>query len=187
VSSREAIVAAAEALFAERGYERATIRAIAARAGVDPATVHHFFPTKDTLLDAIFVRTPPYIAGLAEAMAQTPAAAGQALAETLLELWSSDAARLHVSALLRVAMSTDAGADGLRQKMTVHLVGVLSEHMPEQEARFRAGLVATQIVGLVLFLLVVPLAALTDADRKTIAAAVGPCLQRYLTGDLSEP
>ena len=48
----------------------------------------------------------------------------------------------------------------------------------------RAALIASQIVGLVLFLLVVPLDALTKAERAAIAAAVGPTLQRYLADNL---
>src|SRR5262249_7855072 len=43
-------LAAARALFSEHGYERATIRDIAARAGVDAALVHHYFGSKDQLL-----------------------------------------------------------------------------------------------------------------------------------------
>ncbi len=38
--------------FAEHGYDRATIRGIAARAGVDPALVHHYFGSKEQLFEA---------------------------------------------------------------------------------------------------------------------------------------
>src|SRR5262245_40046314 len=48
--NREAILASAWRVFGERGYDGATIRAIAADAGVDPALVHHYFGTKDRLL-----------------------------------------------------------------------------------------------------------------------------------------
>src|SRR6266566_170590 len=47
--TREAILAAAREAFAERGYDRVSIRAIATSAGVDPALVHHYFGTKDQL------------------------------------------------------------------------------------------------------------------------------------------
>ena len=48
----EAILEAARAQFAEHGYRGATIRAIAATAGVDPALVHHFYGTKEALFAA---------------------------------------------------------------------------------------------------------------------------------------
>ena len=47
--TREAILAAARDAFAERGYDKATIRQIAAGAVVDPALVHHYFGTKEQL------------------------------------------------------------------------------------------------------------------------------------------
>src|SRR3954468_8530488 len=47
--TREQIARSARALFAELGYERATFRAIAAAAGVDPALVVHFYGSKDEL------------------------------------------------------------------------------------------------------------------------------------------
>src|SRR6266542_4222884 len=50
--NREAILAAARTQFAERGYENATIRGIAAGAGVDPALVHHYYGSKDQLFAA---------------------------------------------------------------------------------------------------------------------------------------
>ncbi len=47
--TREAILGAARSAFAERGFDKASIRAIASAAEVDPALVHHYFGTKDQL------------------------------------------------------------------------------------------------------------------------------------------
>ena len=43
------ILAAARSLFAQRGYERTTIRAIATRARVDPSLVMQHYSSKDAL------------------------------------------------------------------------------------------------------------------------------------------
>ena len=48
-NSREAIAGAARALFGELGYDRTTIRGVAAAASVDPALVMHFFGSKQKL------------------------------------------------------------------------------------------------------------------------------------------
>ena len=53
-STRDEILDAARDCFAERGFDRATIRDIAARAGVDPALVLHYFGSKEQAL-----RAPP--------------------------------------------------------------------------------------------------------------------------------
>ena len=47
--TRAAILAAAQELFAEQGYERTTVRDIAARAAIDPAMVIRYFGSKDGL------------------------------------------------------------------------------------------------------------------------------------------
>ncbi len=47
---RGLILDAARDLFSDRGFERTTMRAVAAAAGVDPALIHHYFTNKNTLL-----------------------------------------------------------------------------------------------------------------------------------------
>ena len=52
------ILDAAAGLFAEAGYERATIRAIAAAAGVDAGLVMHYFGSKVSLFRAVMHSAP---------------------------------------------------------------------------------------------------------------------------------
>src|SRR5690606_23053451 len=59
--TREQIMAAARKLFAERGYEGTTIRAIAAEAGVNPALIPHFFGAKDRVFtESLHLPVNPY-------------------------------------------------------------------------------------------------------------------------------
>lgn len=51
--NERAILAAAEAVFAEQGFGGATMAAIAARAGVPKPNVHYYFPTKAKLYRAV--------------------------------------------------------------------------------------------------------------------------------------
>jgi hypothetical protein len=57
------------------------------------------------------------------------------------------------------------------------------------DADLRATLVGTQLVGLAMARYIVKIEPITSADREVLARAIGPTLQRYLTGDLggSEP
>ena len=48
--TREAILASARGLFAERGYDRTTMRAVAGPRASTPALIHHDFGTKEGLL-----------------------------------------------------------------------------------------------------------------------------------------
>jgi AcrR family transcriptional regulator len=63
-AARERVLAAAEACYAERGVSRTRMSDIANKAGVHRRTLYHYFPTKDALLAACFVRA---IAGVLDA------------------------------------------------------------------------------------------------------------------------
>src|SRR5580700_12251067 len=82
--TREAILAAARARFGDLGYDRATIRAIAADAGVDAALVHHFYGTKDQLFAAAMRLPVNPRQVLADALAPGARGENQTLGEHLL-------------------------------------------------------------------------------------------------------
>jgi len=50
------ILDAAEAVFADSGFDGATTRGIAEAAGVNPALIHYHFKTKEQLFEAVFAR-----------------------------------------------------------------------------------------------------------------------------------
>ncbi|MCK4472718.1 MAG: helix-turn-helix transcriptional regulator, partial [Anaerolineae bacterium] len=50
---RDIILEAAAAVFAERGYQRATMKEVAAHAGIAPGTIYLYFKNKRDLLLAI--------------------------------------------------------------------------------------------------------------------------------------
>lgn len=184
-NTRPAIMAAARDLFAEVGFERATVRAIAARAGVDPAMINHHFGTKDELLVAV-LDLPFDPARLADAIVSRPGQEGVTLVRTVLALWSDPAVRDHMRTLIRVAMSRPEAAEAFRNLYASRLVSVIAGVVPRDDAAIRAGLVATQLSGLALLRIVLPLDAIADADEQTLIDTIGPTIQRYLTGDLAD-
>ena len=75
----------------------------------------------------------------------------------------------------------------LREFVTEAIVGRLSaaaDTADPAQARYRAALVASQVVGLGIARQVLGLEPLAEAGRPELAAAVGPTLDRYLRGDL---
>lgn len=64
--ARERLLAAAEACYAERGPTRTRMSDIANKAGVHRRTVYDYFPTKDALLAASFVRAIGAVLDIAE-------------------------------------------------------------------------------------------------------------------------
>ena len=189
--TREAILAASRQRFAELGYDGATIRGIAADAGVDPALVHHFYGTKERLFAAAIqlpVVPGELIGGVLAAGAAEPGRElGEQFARVALDAWESGEIRDAFLGLLRSAATSEQALTMLREFVTEAIVGRLAaaaRGADPAEARYRAALAASQMLGLAVARYVVGLEPLTAASRDELAAAIGPTLDRYLTGDL---
>ncbi len=81
-----AILDAAATVFAENGYEAATMTEFAARSGTAIGSLYRFFPTKAAVADAVFTRYATEIAGkLAALSARAKNLSAAALANALVD------------------------------------------------------------------------------------------------------
>ena len=182
--TREAILEAARGRFADHGYDGATIRGIAADAGVDPALVHHFYGTKERLFVAA-MRLPVVPSELlARVVAAGPERLGETIVRTVLGVWETQETREQALALLRSAVTNERAAAMLRGFVTTAILGTIAGVVPAEDAEYRAALAASQIVGLGFARFVICLEPLVSASVDDLATAVGPNVQRYLTGDV---
>ncbi|MEU9511230.1 TetR family transcriptional regulator [Micromonospora sp. NPDC048169] len=184
--TREAILTAAREAFAERGFDATSIRAVATASGVDPALVHHYFGGKEELFRSAtaFPADPGRL--LPVVLDGSPEAVGERMVRVFLEVWDSPAGTAGV-ALLRSAVSNDWTARLLREFLVTQVLRRVLDHLdvdPAQRA-LRGGLVATQLAGLAMMRYVLRLDAVAGAEPATLVAAVGPTVQRYLTGDIA--
>ncbi|GAC1345434.1 MAG: TetR family transcriptional regulator [Candidatus Dormibacteria bacterium] len=183
--SREAILDAAQAVFADRGYDGGTMREIAQRAGVDPALVHHFHGTKEQLFAAA-MRLPVDPAVAIPALLQPGTAGlGERLVRYFLGLCELGGEGSPFLALLRGAASHERSAAMLREFITRVVLGRIAASLDAPQAELRATLAGSQMVGLAMVRYVVRVEPLASADHDTVVAAVAPTVQRYLTGDIS--
>jgi AcrR family transcriptional regulator len=182
--TREAILEAARRRFADHGYDGATIRGIAADAGVDPALVHHFYGTKEKLfVDAM--RFPVVPSELLARVAVTERDhLGETIVRTVLGVWEAEETREQSLALLRSAVTNEPAATMLRGFVTTAILGTIATISEAEDAEYRASLVASQVVGLGIARFVIRLEPLARASVDDLAAAVGPTLQRYMTADV---
>ena len=185
--TREAILAAARRAFAEQGYQRATIRGVARLAGVDPALVHHYFGTKQELFVAA-VRLPVNpVEQLTAVLAAEPDEVGRRLVETFLSIWDHAAGQSPLLALIRSAVSDRDAAAMLREFITEEVLGPIAGRLGSPDARLRATLVGSQLIGLAVARYIIRVEPLASAPSAQVAAVVGPTVQRYLTGDVTVP
>ena len=185
--TRSAILDAARRIFAEKGFDKASIRAIAGDAGVDPALVHHYFGTKEKLFLASM--NAPINPGelIPQALAGPRAQAGERLIRLALTVWDSPAGSAALG-MFRSALSNEWTARLLREFVITQIlrraVGELV--LDPAEAPLRASLVATQIAGVMVARYVLKIEPLAGIDREVIVAAVGPNIQRFLDDPMPE-
>jgi AcrR family transcriptional regulator len=182
--TREAILEAARARFAEHGYDGATIRGIAADAGVDPALVHHFYGTKEKLFVAAmhFPIVPSEVIGRVAGADRE--LLGETIVRTILGVWEHEKTRAQSLALLRSAVTNEQAATMIRGFVTSAILNVIATVAQGDEPEYRASLVASQVLGLGIARYVVAIEPLASASAEDVVAAVAPTLQRYLTGDV---
>jgi AcrR family transcriptional regulator len=185
--TRAEILAAARRAFAERGYDAVSVRAVAREARVDPALVHRFYGSKESLFAAAMelpVSPSELVAGL---LAGGAGDLGERLVRTLLTLLDDPQLFAGYLALIRAAVTNERAATMLREFLTRAVLGRLAAAASPDAPELRASLIGSQIVGLAIARYVVRVPPLATADREAVVAHVGPTIQRYLTGPAPTP
>ncbi|MCX5344933.1 TetR/AcrR family transcriptional regulator [Streptomyces atratus] len=156
-------------LFAERGFDRTTIRAVAAAAGVDPALVMQYFGSKRELFTQA-VQAPPAL----PADTDGDALVDQLIATLGLKLGGLPDGTL---AMMRSMLTDPAAADHARASLD-RQIGSIGAAMPEvEDPELRAALVITTMVGVTIGHQLLGLDALRDAPADRIAALLRPAFK----------
>jgi AcrR family transcriptional regulator len=181
--AREEIVTAATAEFAEKGYDATSLRAVARRAGVDAALVHHYFAGKADLFAAtVDVPIRPDLL-VAEILRGPRDAIGVTIVRTIVTQLDNAPARDAFLALLRTALGHEFAARMLRQFMMREVLGRIARELDAPDSELRASLAASQIVGLIIARYGLRLGALADATPDEVVSRVGPIVQWHLLGE----
>jgi len=171
--TKAVILAAARDRFGTVGFQAATIRAIATDAGIDPAMVMRYYGSKDKLFAAAAefdLRFPDF------AMTDR-AQVGRSLVRHFLERWEGDEALV---ILLRSSATNGEAAQRMQEIFGTQLQPLVATLVPAEESGMRAGLIATQILGMALCRFVLRLPPVVEMTRDEIVEWLGPTIQRYL-------
>ena len=150
--------------------------------------MHHYFGSKDKLFLAA-VEAPANPAELLpEVLAGGRENLGENIVRLLLRVWDGPM-RPAALALVRTAVTNEWTAKLLREFLVSQIlrrvVGTLG--LPTAEREARGSLAASQLIGLVMARYVLKVEPLASATPESVVAAIGPTVQRYLTGDLELP
>lgn len=176
-ATKGAILKAARRHFAARGYERATVRAVAAAAGIDAALVMRYFGSKEQLFAAAadFDLALPVLTTLPRTRV------GAALIEHFVQRWEADDTFV---ALLRAAATNEVAARSVRAVLAKQVLPAVAAVSCDGRGAARSALVATQILGLALCRYVLRLPPVVALSRAELVGYFAPTLQRYVTGKL---
>jgi AcrR family transcriptional regulator len=179
--TRTAILAAARRRFAADGFERTTIRAIAADAGIDASMVMRYYESKEGLFAAaadVDLQLPD--------LATVPRGKlGETLVRHWVERWEGGLSDELLVILLRSAITNEKAADRLHTIFGAQVATALATVVDDPaEVPTRAGLVATQMLGLALCRDILRLPPVVALDVDTLIRSVSQTVQRYLTGRL---
>ncbi|MDD5035133.1 MAG: TetR family transcriptional regulator [Methylococcaceae bacterium] len=175
--TRQAILQAARERFACEGYDRTTIRAIAADANIDPSMVMRYFGNKEQLFAAA-AKFDLHAPDLSET---PPEERADRLVRHFIRLWEGDLADSSLQILLRCALTNETAAERMRLIFAEQVIPLVTTGIDPDEAVERSGLVASQMLGLALCRYVLRLPAVVALDSERLATWIAPTIRRYLT------
>jgi len=187
--SRDVVLAAAKTRFAAEGYEKTTLRSIADDAHVDPSMVLYLFGSKaDLFKEALRLIVDPV--NLVDALTGGPdddPDIGTRMMRAYLRIWESPDTGPSMVAMLQSATSNSDAHEAFRTFMQNYVLTAVSGVLGGgEQARLRAMLAASQLVGVAVLRFVMkvpPLATLSDDE---LIRLIAPTVTRYLTADAEE-
>lgn len=172
--TRDRLLRSARALFAARGFEQTTVRAVAAEVGVDPALVLRYFGSKEGLL------AQASEVDLALPSLEPRAGAGEALVRHFASRWEGPEADDLLRVLLRSAATHQAARDRMRAVLGSQVSAGIAQIVEDRATvPVRAALVASQILGLAFCRYVLDLPE-PDLGNPATVRALGATLDRYI-------
>jgi len=184
--SRDAVLRAAKQRFAEEGYEKTTLRAIANDAHVDPSMVLYLFGSKAELFrESLRLIIDPDV--LAAALADGEGDMGTRMVRTYLEIWEHPDTAASMVAMLQSATSNPDAHEAFRAFMQRYVLTAVSGALGGgEQARLRALLAATNLVGTAILRYVMQVAPLAELPAEDVVRLIAPSVTRYLTAPAEE-
>jgi AcrR family transcriptional regulator len=180
--NRQLVLDAARARFARDGYAGATIRKIAADAGVDASLVMQFFGTKEELFGAVMSIRPTALSRFSDAFDGPSDTVGERVTRAFFDVWEGDPQDSQpLLAMLRTGIGNDQATTQWREFLQSRVTEALAPGLHDDEdATIHAALVASMLVGVVVGRRLVKVGTLADAELESLIRLISPAVQSIL-------
>jgi AcrR family transcriptional regulator len=180
--NKQRIVEAAREHF-KRGYDEATVRGIAAEAGVDVAMVYYFFGNKEGLFTASVIDIPEHpLHQLGTLLDEGSDRVGERLARRFIERWDAGDTFEPLLTVWRSAAVQPLARKLLHDTLAGPLAGRVATEFGVDDAVLRVELVASHLMGLAFARYQLRIEPMASTSVDDLVAWIGPTVQRYLTG-----
>jgi len=183
-ATRDALLTAARRAFLADGYDGATVRAIAAEAGVDAALIAYFFGSKRGLFSAAMALEVDPATTLRSLLPGPHEELAARILRRLLAVWDDPSSGSPLRVLLVAASTEERAAIMLREYLQGELLEPLAAHLAASlgvsDADVRARRAGVLLLGLIHTRYVLELEPLASAAPKDIEELLGGVLQHAL-------
>lgn len=179
--SRDAVLAAAKRQFARHGYDKTTLKAIADDARVDPSMILYLFGSKTGLFrESMQLVLPADL--LTTELAEKDDQLGYRVVRAYLGLWEHPETAASMASMVQSATSNRDANEAFRGFLHDYLLTAVSGALGGgDEARLRAMLAATNLVGTAMLRYIMRVPPLSSLGVDEVVGLVGPAVHRFLT------
>lgn len=184
--SRDAVLRAAKRQFAMSGYDKTTLRAIADDARVDPAMILYLFGSKAELFrESMKLVLPSDL--LTTELTEKGDDLGRRVVRAYLGIWEDPETAASMASMVQSATSNSDANDAFRGFLHDYLLTAVSDTLGGgDEARLRAMLAATNLVGTAMLRYIMRVPPLSSLGVDEVVGLVGPAVHRFLTAPAHE-
>jgi AcrR family transcriptional regulator len=178
--TRNVILSVARRMFAERGYDKTSVRDIATASGVDPAMIRHYFGSKDELFRATmgWPFEPAEIATRITGGDRN--AIGERLTRVFFEAWEQPESRAPLLAILRGAATHEESANLVRQFIQGQVYSHIAAGLAQADAELRIDLAMSQLLGIAYLRHILQVEPIASTPVEELIDRVAPAIGRHL-------
>lgn len=179
--ARERLIAEGRNHFLTLGYDKATIREIAADAAVNHALVKYHFGGKEGLFKAVLdlLATPGQ--AFDQVIATHPDNLARALLTAAMNIWEAPGGHEALSRLILDSEADPATHSVFRDYIQNQMIGRLAEVIGGPDARLKAAVAGATIAGLFFTRYVLRIEPVATMTKREVVAYFTPALDASLT------
>ena len=179
-NTREAVLSAARAAFHSRGYARTTMKGVAMAAGVAPSVLRKYYDSKEQMFAAAMRLPFDPTRSVPELIGPGLKGMGERLVRGTFEIFDDDQARQQIVELFQAGATAGQAAQSLREFFEEAIVDRVASVAGIPDARMRAALISSHLIGLAATRFVVRLEPLASTSEDQIVAIYAPMIQDLL-------